>query len=115
MKLNEIYQVEFLNDALQDMTEIISSFSMMGSKNGAVRINNKINKATQRIALFPYSGITVNDNQLAKWGFRMIIIEKYLMFYRVFEDEKKVVFYRVLNGTSNYLAILKRLKFDFEK
>ena len=55
MKLNEIYQVEFLNDAIQDMTEIISLFSMMGSKNGAVRINNKINKATQRIALFPYS------------------------------------------------------------
>ncbi len=114
MGSNNLYQIEFLPSALHDMTEIVSSFVMLGSKAGAVRIKNKINKAVLQIANFPYSGVTVPDNKLAKSGYRMIIVEKYLMFYRVFDDEKKVVFYRVLNGTRNYPALLTKINPDSE-
>lgn len=105
----EKYSVEFLPYALNDMTEIISSFTMLGSKQGAVRIKEKINKAVNQILIFPYSGMSVPDDKLSKSGFRMITVEKYLMFYKVFEDEKKVIFYRVLNGSMNYPVLMQRL------
>ena len=41
MAQSNSYKVEFLADALNDMTEIISSFVMLGSKQGAVRIDRK--------------------------------------------------------------------------
>ena len=91
------------------MTEIISSFVMLGSKQGAIRIKNKMNKAAEQILMFPFSGISVPDPKLSKLGFRMIVVEKYLMFYKVFEDEKKITFYRVLNGKTNYPALMNRL------
>lgn len=109
MKSNEPYRVEFLPEALGDMTEIVSTFVMLGSKTGAIRIKDKMSKATKQISLFPYSGIAIPYDKLAKKGYRMIIVEKYLMFYRVFDDEKKVIFYRILNGVRDYPNLLNRI------
>lgn len=112
METADKYTVEFLPTALNDMTEIISSFVMLGSKQGAVRIKDKMNSAAEQIMHFPYSGITVPEPQMAKMGFRMVIVEKYLMFYKIFEDEKRVIFYRVLNGRTNYRTLMQRLYKD---
>ena len=110
MESNETFQIEFLSSALNDITEIISAFIMLGSKNGAIRMKDKINKAAQQLSVFPFSGVTVPDDKLARSGYRMIIIEKYLMFYRIFEDDKKVIIYRVLNGKINYPTLLNRME-----
>ena len=109
MSDNQAYTIEFLSSALQDMTEIISSYLMLGSRQGAVRIKEKFNKAARQIQSFPYSGVTVPDDKLAKFGFRMIIIEKYLMFYKVFDDDSKVIVYHIINGTTNYPTFMKRI------
>lgn len=42
----------------------------------------------------------------------MIVVEKYLMFYKVSEDEKKIIFYRVLNGKTNYPTLMYKLYKD---
>lgn len=109
METANAYTLEFLPDALNDMTEIISSFLMFDSKKGAIRIKDKMTKAAEQILYFPYSGVAVLDPKLAKLGFRMIVVEKYLMFYKVFEDEKKIIFYRVLNGKTNYPTLMYKL------
>ena len=96
---------------------------MLGSKQGAVRIKDKMNKAAKQILIFPentgmkvvifhYSGMSVPDFKLSKLGFRMIVVEKYLMFYKVSEDEKKIIFYRVLNGKTNYPTLMYKLYKD---
>lgn len=112
METTNDYTIEFLPAALNDMTEIISSFVMLGSKQGAVRIKDKMNKAVEQILRFPYSGMTVPDPKISKKGFRMVIVEKYLMFYKIFETEKKIIFYRVLNGKINYPSLMHRLYKD---
>lgn len=108
----EKYTVEFLPSAFNDVTGIISSFVMLGSKQGAVRIKDKMNKAAEQLAAFPYSGVTVPEPKISKMGFRMLIVEKFLMFYRIFEEEKKIVFYRILNGRTDYPTLMSRLYKD---
>lgn len=112
METADKYAVEFLPTALNDMTGIISSFVMLGSKQGAIRIKDKMNSAAEQIMHFPYSGITVPEPKMSKVGFRMVIVEKYLMFYKIFEDKKRVIFYRVLNGRTNYPTLMQRLYKD---
>lgn len=114
MEQNEEYIVEFLPTAINDISEIISSFLMLGSKNGAKRIKDKFSKAADQVWIFPYSGASVPDIKLSKSGFRMMIIEKYLMMYKIFENEKKVIFYRVLNGKRNYPALMRYLYSETE-
>lgn len=106
------YTLEFLPLALNDITEIVASFVMLGSKQGATRIKDKLGKAAEQIFHFPYSGVTIPDPKMSKMGFRMIVVEKHLMFYKVFEDEKKIVFYRVLNGKRNYPTLMNKLYKD---
>lgn len=108
MERNDPYLAEFLPDALNDMTEIIAAFVMLGSKQGAVRIKDKMNKTALRISEMPYAGIKVSDSVLEKYDLRMAVVEKYLMFYRIFEEEHRILFYRVLNGKSNYPVFLNR-------
>ena len=110
MEQNNIYKVEFLPAALYDITEITSSFVMLGSKTGALRIKDKINHAVSQISTFPYMGITVPYKGLEKASYRMIIIEQYLLFYRIFLDEQKIIIYRMLNGKTNYPQLLRRIK-----
>lgn len=103
------YSLEFLPASLNDLTEVVSSFVMLGSKKGAIRIKDKLMKAAEQIHLLPYSGVAVPEEKMAKFGFRMIVVEKYLMFYKVFEEDKKVLIYRILNGKNNYPALMNRL------
>ena len=109
MALNENYRVEYLPIAVQDMNEIISSFLMMGSRNGAIRIKDKIKQAAERLGTFPRMAVTVPDEALAWIGYKMAVIEDYLMFYRIFDDDKKVIIYRILNGKMDYPSILNRI------
>lgn len=66
MESTEKFDLRFLPAALNDMTEIISSFVMLGNSKGAIRIKDKMNKAAAQIQLFPYSGVTVPDPKLSK-------------------------------------------------
>lgn len=111
MQSNEKYNVEFLHIALNDIDEIIASYIAFDSKQGAERIKSKFIKAAKQIQQFPYSGIAVPDKKIAKSGFRMIIVENYLMFYKVFENEQKIIFYRVINEKTNYPTLFSR-KYD---
>ena len=86
MEQNNPFSLEYLPYALNDMIEIVSSYIMFGSKQGAIKVKDSFNKAAQQISVFPYSGVAVPDDKLAKLNFRMIIVGKYLMFYRVFEN-----------------------------
>jgi plasmid stabilization system protein ParE len=115
MELNESCTVKFLPAAINDMSEIISSFAMLGSKQGAQRIRSKMIKASEQIKAHPYSGVTVPDEKLAKSGYRMLVVESYLMFYKVFDEAKQVIFYRVVNGKRNFPMLFSRLHEDFSK
>lgn len=105
MEQNE-YSVELLPAALDDFTQIVSLFIMMNSKNGAVRIKAKLIKAIKNIGAMPYSYPHVHDEKMLKFGFRMAVVEKYLVFFKIFEDDKKVIIYRILNGKTNYPTVL---------
>ena len=108
MSTENNYSIEILLAAMNDMTEIVSSFIMLGSKKGALRIKDKMNNAVMQASQFPYSGVTVPEPSLR--NYRMMIVEDYLMFYRIFDNENKIVFYRVLNGKLNYSQLLNRLR-----
>lgn len=103
------YSLSYLPAAERDIAEIVSTFMMLGSKNGALRIRSKIKKAAEQIQFMPYIGAAVPDSRLSKAGFRMYIVEKYLMLYKIFEDNKQVLIYRIINGKTDYPTLMNSL------
>ena len=63
--MTEAYDVQFLETALADMSEILESFIALGSRQGAVRLQQKIIKSAGLLELFPYAGSKVPDEKLA--------------------------------------------------
>ena len=65
-------------------------------------VDTKINSLTN----FPDKFKLVDDPVLASWGIRFIIINNYLAFYIISEENKKVFVVRFLYQKSNWNTIL---------
>ncbi|MDW7669905.1 MAG: type II toxin-antitoxin system RelE/ParE family toxin, partial [Bacillota bacterium] len=55
---------------------------------------------------FPFSCNYVVDEYLKKKGYRKLIIDNYIAFYLVNEEERQVVVMRVLYGRQKYESLL---------
>ena len=64
----------------------------------------KIESACNRLTVFPFLGVIPRDATLAKKGYRMLIVDHFLVFYTV--DEQAVKIMRVVYGRRNYQRLL---------
>ena len=70
-----------------------------------------LNEAERQIfslADFPEKFRLVNDPVLASWGIRFVIVNGYLAFYTISEEENRVIVVRFLFQKSNWNAILRQ-------
>ncbi len=103
------YSIKFLPIAYCDLQEAISSYTMFGSKKGAERILEKVKKCLTQLQTFPYSGVVVPDEKLAKLGYRMYVIEKYILFYTIKESDKRIYIGRFLNAKRKYSDLFNNI------
>lgn len=57
----------------------------------------------------PYIGTDPRYLVLKRQGFKVLILEKDLVFYKIDEDNKKVVVYEVVDQRQDYLNIVRGL------
>jgi toxin ParE1/3/4 len=57
----------------------------------------------------PYLGVEPRYPVLKRQGYRILILEKDLVFYKVHEAEKEVVIYAVVDQRQDYLNIIRGL------
>jgi Plasmid stabilization system protein len=100
----EKYKVELLPAAVSDLDEIFD-YIMMENQQAASNILESIMLALGRLERYPQSGSPLHDRSLNKFGFRMIIINPYIAFYRLIGN--KVYIYRILHGARNYSHLLE--------
>jgi len=98
------YKIAILQIAREDIAEIFLYIAADSSKS-AVAMTDKITDKIDLLAELPFIGKIVPDNELAKQEYRKLIIDSYIVFYKVIDDE--VVVYRVLHGMRDYPDLLK--------
>lgn len=57
----------------------------------------------------PYIGTEPRYRVLKRQGYRVLVLEKDLVFYKIDEENKKVVIYAVVDGRQDYLNIIRGL------
>lgn len=95
----EKYRITFLQTALDDLEEIVLYISK-DSKENAMAMHHKINEIATKLEGFPKLGVQVPDKKMSARGFRMIAVDKYLLFYKVYPEE--ICILRVLHGARDY-------------
>ena len=93
----------FSDLALNDLEEIVLYISKDSIEN-ALRFQKKILDSAKKLMTLPKLGTLIPDNKLSSKDYRMLIIDNYILFYKVYFDEIRVL--RILNGSRDYPNLL---------
>lgn len=103
MKYN-IVRTDKADEQLRDIIFYIADDS--GSIDIALNYLDKIEKAIKRLEDFPLSGSIPRYSILRKQGYRVLVVERHLVFYKVNSSERIVTIYAVVDGRQEYKNLL---------
>ena len=100
----KILRTDKAEDQLRDIIFYIADDS--GNIDIALRYLEKIETAINRLQEFPNSGSIPRYSILKKQGYRVAIVEKHLVFYKVNEEDKTVIIYAIVDGRREYKNLI---------
>lgn len=72
----------------------------------ALKYLDKIEAAINRLQEFPESGSIPRYSILKKQGYKVVIVERHLVFYKINETDKTVIIYAIVDGRREYLNLI---------
>ena len=100
----KILRTDKTEDQLRDIIFYIADDS--GNIDTALRYLEKIETAINRLQEFPNSGSIPRYSILKKQGYRVVIVERHLVFYKVKEEGKIVIIYTIVDGRREYKNLI---------
>jgi len=67
---------------------------------------DKIERAINRLQEYPESGSAPRYSILKKQEYRVVIIERHLVFYKINEADKLVITYAIVDGRKEYRNLI---------
>ncbi len=100
----QMVRTEKADNQLRDLIFYIADDS--GSVDIALNYLAKVEKAMNRLSDFPESGSIPRYAILRKQGYRVLIVEKHLAFYKVDKENKLVTIYAVVDSRQEYRNLI---------
>ena len=97
------HKIIYLPIAQQDLIEIFD-YIREDNPSAAATFIDKIDKSISKLELFPQLGVVPKDDRLEFLGYRMLVIDNYLVFY-VFNGNI-VEIRRIIHGSRRYSFLL---------
>ena len=97
------YRVEYLPLAAADVEEIFE-YIATDAPEIAVELLDKFDASILHLESFPEMGTVAKNRRLANKGYRLLVIEDYLVFYVVLGDIVEIR--RIVSGKRNYAELL---------
>ena len=102
--LYAIYRTDYAEDQLRNIVNYIADES--GDVITALYYLDKIETAVLRLENFPYSGSLPRNRTLRKLGYRVLIVQHHLIFYKVSEADQIVIIYAIVDSRQDYARIV---------
>lgn len=101
------YKILRTEKAEQQLRDIIF-YIADDSKSIDIALNylDKIEHAITQLEDFPNLGSIPKYATLRKQGYKVLIVERHLVFYKVNEDKKVVVIYAIVDGRREYKNLI---------
>lgn len=108
LEANNVYTVQYLPSAMQDLTEIVHYIAHdLNNPAAASHLAEEFVTVAEKLEQFPYAFPTYIPLRPLKKEYRKLPVQNYIMFYWVNEADKTVTIARVLYSRRNYTKILK--------
>ena len=100
----KIIRTDKTDDQLRDIIFYIADDS--GSVDIALKYLDKIEESINRLKEFPNSGSIPRYSIIRKQGYRVVIVEKHLIFYKINEEKKEIIIYAIVDGRREYKNLI---------
>jgi toxin ParE1/3/4 len=100
----KILRTDKAEDQLREIIFYIADDS--GDVDIALGYLDKIETAINRLHKFPESGRIPRYSILKKQGYRVIIVERHLVFYKLNEVDQAIIIYAIVDGRREYHNLL---------
>lgn len=101
------YKIIRTDKADEQLREIIFYIAEdSGSIDIALNYLGKIEAAINNLEDFPMSGSIPRYSILRKQGYRVLIVERHLIFYKVNDDKRIVIIYAIVDGRREYRNLI---------
>lgn len=98
------YLIKITEAAEQDLSSIVDYISKDNFA-AALMLAENIEKSILQLEDFPLSGAIPKNQRLSRKGYRILIIDSYLVFY-ILLDNKTVEIRRIISGRRDYKFML---------
>lgn len=103
------YKIQITSAAERDLIRAADHIEfVLKNPKAADELIDEAEKQINSLSDFPEEFRLVDDSVLASWGIRFVIINGYLAFYTISEEENLVIVVRFLFQKSNWNAILRQ-------
>ena len=92
------------DEQLRDI--VLYRAEVAGNAEAALEFLDRLKQKIDRLADFPESGSFPRYGALRARGYRVLIAEKHLVFYKVDEERKMVIVYAIVDGQRDYLNLI---------
>lgn len=100
----KILRTDKAEEQLRDIIFYIADDS--GNIDIALEYLDKIQTAINRLQEFQESGSVPRYSILKKQGYRVVIAERHLVFYKINEVDKAVIIYAIVDGRREYRNLI---------
>lgn len=100
----KILRTDQAEEQLRDIIYYIADDSR--DVNIALKYLEKIETAINRLEEFPESGSIPRYTILKRQGYRVVIVERHLVFYKINEADKTVIIYAIVVGRREYRNLI---------
>jgi toxin ParE1/3/4 len=96
------HTIRLLRVGEDDLAEIIT-FNASDRASAAETMLTKIEKSIEALTRHPYLGKVPREEELARLGYRYLVVQNYLVFYTI--ESKTIYVHRILHGAHDYLPL----------
>ncbi len=99
-----ILRTDKASDQLYSIIQYIAEDS--GSIDTALRYLDAIEAAVSRLSTSPHMGSYPRYSILRRQGYRVLIVQRHLIFYKVDDARREVVIYAVVDARQHYVNLI---------
>ena len=100
----KILRTDKAEDQLREFIFYIADDS--GNVDIALGYLDKVETAINRLRDFPELGSIPRYSIIKKQGYRVLIVERHLVFYKISEKDKLVIIYAIVDGRREYRNLI---------
>ncbi|HEX7713766.1 MAG TPA: type II toxin-antitoxin system RelE/ParE family toxin [Bacillota bacterium] len=95
------YDVRYLPASQKDVTDIVD-YIKQDNPSAAIKLIDEITEVISHLEDFPSIGSMPKDLRLQSLNYKILVIDNYLVFYTIKEEDNIVEIRRILHGKRRY-------------